>query len=156
MHKSRDWRGTPESRMIHVALERIIAGESPERVAADYGLESWTFGEVARKIIKASGAKKAKCSLCDDSEIVEVHDKITGEFISDTDCPLCVGKEIPMDELMKALKPFAELADAFDLHEDCIVYKVAGTAITAGDIRRAQATYRAHLEKAKTATDGGV
>lgn len=42
------------------------------------------------------GLKKAECSLCGDSKIVEVHNKVTGEFISDTDCPKC-GSDQPKE-----------------------------------------------------------
>lgn len=99
------------------------------------------------------GAKKSECSLCGDSKIVEVHDKNTGEFISTTDCPQCVGKETPMDELMKALKPFAEMPDYHDLEDDVVVFGPdGGKAITAGDVRRAQEAYRVHLERIKFGT----
>ena len=46
-----------------------------------------------------------------------------------------------MHHLLEALKPFGELFNPHDMHEDAVMLKIAGTAITAGDIRKARKVY---------------
>lgn len=43
--------------------------------------------------------------------------------------------------LLEALRPFARLANPFDLEDDVVILKIAGTCLTAGDIRRAKLAY---------------
>ena len=47
-----------------------------------------------------------------------------------------------IDELKAALRPFAAMPDFHDRDDDEVVFKSAGNALTAGDIRRAQALLR--------------
>jgi hypothetical protein len=64
-------------------------------------------------------------------------------------CPECKGG-YKMD-ILEALRPFAQMPDYYDLEDDVVVFgPECGSAITAGDIRRAQEVYRlAHDPKCK-------
>jgi chromosome segregation ATPase len=117
-------RGDPNGNYSIVREESATLIESLSKALSEAEAERDVLNEVNAELLAAIPLEKATLQDLQDSSEAYRKD--------------CEAAESRLAEAVKVIEPFAAMPGCYEMHEDDVIYKNAGAALTAGDFRAAR------------------